>query len=155
MPHLQSSTRFHCVELKRSREKFTSYSFIGLLVNVAFNFWTQYTNELGIPNIRYTLLIGNPERLRGYRGNSIKHTALHSYCDVCCQQRSRTRHTTKKYLWATIPRRMLAQYIDRPNVWKCEIYTTRLAAVKMGFHCWWLQHVSHVGAESAIKHRSQ
>jgi len=52
--------------------------------------------------MRFTLLIGIPERLRGYRGNSIKHTVLHSYCDVCRQQRSRKRHTTKKYLWATL-----------------------------------------------------
>jgi len=122
---------------------------------VAINFWTQYTNEMGIPSIRYTLLIGNPERLRGYLGNSMKHTALPSYCDIYCQQRSRTRHTTKIDLWSTHPRRILAQYIDLPTVWKCEIYATRLAAVKMGFHCWWLQHVSHVGAESAIEHRSQ
>ena len=67
-----------------------------LLVNVVINFWTQYTNELGIPSMRFTLLKGNPERLRGCRGNSIKHTALHSYCDVRWQQTSRSRHTTKK-----------------------------------------------------------
>jgi len=151
--YLQSSRRFHGVELKRSRESFTSYSFIGLLVNVAINFWTQYTNELGISSMRCTLLIDNPERLRGYRGNSIKHTVLPSYCDISCQQRSRSPHTTKKGLWLT--RRILDQYIDCPTVWKCEIYTTRLAAVKMGSHSWWLQHDSQVGAESAIEHRSQ
>jgi hypothetical protein len=103
-------------------EKFLPLTVFRSLVNVIINSWTQYTNELGVPCMRYLLLIDIPERLRGCHGNPIKHTTLHSYCNVCSQQSSRSRHTTKKDLWATLPRRMEAQCIDHPYDWRVKMW---------------------------------